>query len=319
MDDRVASILDAEFPDRDVAGTADGDPVFNDRNGTFCVEFADGERVYCKIAVDDDATRIARERAVIQFVDEHCDVPVPRVLASDPDAAVPYLVTEPMAGRKLADVTYDADRAGERSAMRALGRTLASVHARRFDSHGEITGWDEDGLDVDPSSWTTMFVEQVRGIREFGGDERFERYVDDVIAAIEANRETLDAAPPALVHNDPNGANCHYTESGVGLLDWEFAHVGDPARDLHRTLEQNYGLFRPDDPDHEVAGLHEGYRERAGSLPGGFAERVPIYEAVRLLSAAAFFDSNVESCEDSRAEVAEWMDAEMERRLEAIR
>lgn len=318
MDDRVTAVLEDAFPGREVAETID-DPVVNDRHGTVCVEFADGERVFCKVVRDGDGSRLGTERSVLEYVDAHCDVPVPSVLACEPDAPSPYLVTAPLAGEKLADVKWEADRAGEAAAMRRLGRSLAAIHARRFDSHGTITGGGADGLDVDSATWTTVFVEHVHRIREMAQSDRFDRYLDDVIEAIEENREVLDAAPATLVHNDPHGSNCHVSEAGVGMLDWEFAHVGDPARDLYRVLEQQFGLFRPNDPDHQVTALHEGYRERAGSLPDGFAERVAIYDVVRLLSASAFFESKADSVDESREDVAAWMDAEMDRRLATIR
>ncbi|QPV64382.1 phosphotransferase [Halosimplex litoreum] len=318
MDERFATALGDAFPDREIAGFADDDPQLNERNGTVPVEFADGERVFCKIAVDGDGGRLDAERAVIEYVDADCDVPVPTVLACDPDAEVPYLVTAPMDGRPLANVKYEADRAGEAAAMRALGRSLAELHDRRFDAHGEITGGGTDGLAVDEKPWIDVFLGGIETIREMAHSERFERYVDDVVAAVEANRETLDAAPATLVHNDPHSANAYRSEAGVGLLDWEFARVGDPARGLHRVREQEFGLFRPDEPDHQLDALREGYRERAGDLPDGYRDRVPIYEAVRLLGASAFFEEKAESADEPPREVAEWMDAEMERRLDAI-
>ncbi|WP_436927946.1 phosphotransferase family protein [Halosimplex amylolyticum] len=318
MDERFTSVLDDVFPDRDVAGFAD-DERLNDRNGTVPVEFADGERVFCKIAVDGDGSRLAAEHAAIRYVEVNCDVPVPTVLACDADAAVPYLVTAPLSGRPLSHVKWDADRSGEASAMRALGRTLAELHATRFESHGEITGGGSDGLDVDSATWTDVLVGQIDVIEEMAQSDRFDRYVDDVVAALEANRDVLDAAPATLVHNDPHSSNAYYHEGRVGLLDWEFAHVGDPVRGLHRVREQEFGLFRPDEPDHQLQALHEGYRERAGSLPDGFDERVPVYEVVRLLGAAAFFDAKAEAAAESRDDVADWLDAEMGRRIDAIR
>lgn len=319
MDERFASALDDAFPEREPVGFAGDDPRLNDRNGTVPVTFADGGRVFCKLAVDGDGNRLAAERAAIEYVGANGDVPVPRVLACDPDATVPYLVTEPMDGRPLSHVKWDADRAGEAEAMRALGRTLATLHELRFDAHGEITGGGADGLAVHEKPWTDVFLDQIDVIGEMAHSDRYDRYVDDVVAAVDANRETLDAAPATLVHNDPHGSNAYRSEAGVGLLDWEFAHVGDPARGLHRVREQEFGLFRPDEPAHELDALREGYRERAGSLPEGHADRVPIYEVVRLLGASAFFEEKAASVDESRETVGAWMDAEMERRLAAIR
>lgn len=317
MDERFASVLEDAFPGREIAETIESSA--DERNETISVEFADGERVFCKRAIDGNGSRLETERAVLEYVDANRAVPVPSVVASDVEGPVPYLVTAPLAGEPLAAVKDDPDGPGEETAMRTLGRALAKLHAEEFDAHGEITGGSTDHLEIDSGSWTAVFVEQVRGIREFARSNRFDRYLDDVIAAIEANREVLDAAPAALVHTDPNDHNCYYGERGVGFLDWEYAHVGDPARDLHRVLEQQFGYFRPADPDRLVAALHEGYREQAGQLPDGFPERRPIYEVVRLLAAAAFFESKVDAAEESRTELADWMDAEMERRLDAVR
>ena len=152
------------------------------------------KRVFCKITVDGRGSRLDTEPAVLEYVNAHCDVPVPTVLASDPDAPVPYLITAPIAGTSLADVKAGSDGPDEEATMRALGRTLAKVHSRRFDAHGEITGGGADGLNVASGSWTAVFVEQVREIREMAHSNRFDQYVDDVVAAIKANRIVLDAA-----------------------------------------------------------------------------------------------------------------------------
>lgn len=317
MDERLASVLTAVFPGREVAGTVERSA--DDRNRTVRVDFRDGERVFCKVAVDGDGSRLRTELAVIECADATSAVRVPTVLASDVEGPVPYLVTAPIAGEPIASLEADPDGPSDEILMRALGEALATLHAERFDAHGEVTGGSGDHLEVEADAWTAMMVEHVHSIREFGNDDRFERYVDDVLDAVEANREVLDAAPAALVHNDPHGGNCYYDEDGVGFLDWEYAHVGDPARDLHRTLEQQFGLFRPEDPDHQVAALHEGYRARDGTLPDGFAERIPIYEVVRLLGASAFFEGKLETVEEPRAELGDWMDTEMERRLAEIR
>lgn len=96
MDDRFASVLEDAFPGRDILQTPAWDASIGERNGTVPVEFDDGERVFCKIAVDGDGRRIDRERAILEYVGAQSDVLVPSVLASDPDAPLPYLVTAPI-------------------------------------------------------------------------------------------------------------------------------------------------------------------------------------------------------------------------------
>jgi len=82
MDDRIRSVLDAAFPDREVERVETAEPSWNDKNETVSVEFAGdggtggdrtggdgtpgGDRIYLKIATDGDASRVAREEALMQ-------------------------------------------------------------------------------------------------------------------------------------------------------------------------------------------------------------------------------------------------------------
>lgn len=193
------------------------------------------------------------------------------------------------------------------------------MHSLRFDAHGDVVGGGPDHLDVDAGSWTDVFVAHVRGIPEFAHSDLFDRYVDEVVAALKTNREKLDGAPAVLVHNDPHEGNCrYYNEAGVGLLDWETGHVGDPAHDLYRVLEQRFGYVRPEGPARLIDALHEGYRGQAGELPDGFADRTRVYEVERVLAAAALIDIKARSRDESRQDLVDWVEARMERRLDAI-
>lgn len=320
MDERFVSVLEDAFPEREIPETPAWGPSINERNGTVPVEFDDGERVFCKIAVDGDRTRLDRERAILEYVGAQSGVLVPSVLASDPDGPVPYLVTASISDESRPDGPSDPDSRSEATEFRVLGRTLARVHSLRFDAHGDVVGGGSDHLDVDTGSWTDVFVGHVRGIPEFAHSDVYDRHVDDVVAALKANREKLDAAPAVLVHNDPNEGNCRcYHEDGVGLIDWETAHVGDPARDLFRVLEQRFGYVRPEGPAHLIDALHEGYRDQAGKLPDGFAERTRVYELERVLAAAALIDIKAKSLDESRQSLVDWVETEMARRLEAVR
>ena len=105
---------------------------------------------------------------------------------------------------------------------------------------------------------------------------------------------------------------------GLGFIDWELAHVGDPARELVRAEGQRFGAGKSPAPDHLVDALHRGYRDRAGALPSGFDARRPVYEAVRLLGKSGFFDIWVEFVDESRDALAAFAAAEMERRLATV-
>jgi len=87
--------------------------------------------------------------------------------------------------------------------------------------------------------------------REIGTSERLADHYDAVFDCVEANRDRLGGAPAALLHGDVAKPNLFVTDDGgVGVdaesrtdtgpdgitpIDWELAHVGDPARDLVRA------------------------------------------------------------------------------------
>lgn len=317
MDDRVDAALRAGFPDREVVGVASAGPSWNAANRTVRVEFADGEPVYLKVAADGDGRRVARERAVVEYVAAATAVPVPTVVASDAGGDVPYLATAPMTGEPLVARWGEADGAGRRRLARAVGRSLARVHGRRFDAHGRVTGGRSEGLAIDTAPWTDVLVDRVERMRRLSPDDCMDHHFDAVAHAVEENRDLLDGAPAALVHGDPAQPNCVY-DDGVGFLDWELAHVGDPARDLYRTRDQQFGSLRGEDPADLVVALHDGYRAQAGELPTGLEIRRPVYRAVRLLGVSGYVERTASSYDEPTEELADWLEAEMDRRLAAL-
>jgi aminoglycoside phosphotransferase (APT) family kinase protein len=122
-----------------------------------------------------------------------------------------------------------------------------------------------------------------------------------------------------LCHGDPAAPNCFRGNERVGFLDWEIAHVGDPARELHRARDQLIDPPRAEGSEEVVAGLHEGYRDQVGGLPASLGEREAIYEAVRFLGVSGFFERWAATREESSAALAEWVEKEMDRRLTEIR
>jgi len=317
MDDDLATALAAAFPDRAVAETAPTGPSWNPTTRTVAVRFGDGGRAFLKAVVDGDGSRVARERAVIEYADAACDVRVPTVLASDPEGAVPYLATAPLPGESVAAEWRNWTDAERATAARQVGRALAGVHAATFDAHGHIAGGDAAGLTVEAKPWTDVLVDTIADLRALSPSDRFDHRFDDVVDAVEANRERLNDAPAALLHGDPAKPNC-VRDDDVALLDWENAHVGDPARDLYRARAQQLDGIRATADDRLVEALHEGYRDRAGTLPAGFGDRRPVYRAVRFLGTAGFVDRTAEYVDEPADEFAAWVDAELERRLDGL-
>ena len=328
--------LAAAFPGRAVDRLTGVGPSWNGANETVGVVFADGGRAFLKVAIADESRRLAREHAVLRYVGAHGLLPVPEVLAADPDGDPAFLATAPAPGRGLLDV-YEAASDDERERLlRRVGGALAALHADRFASHGEIVGAGAErgsaaegaatagpdgstGLSIEFAPWSDVLLATVERTREIGTSERLADHYDAVIDCVRANRELLDEATAALLHGDVTKPNLFVDgEPGVAAIDWELSHVGDPARDLVRAEDQLLNGFDSTGPDRFAAALREGYRERAGSLPEGFDRRRPVYEVVRMLGRSGFIDQWVPYLDEPLDALVERADAELRARLDAV-
>lgn len=373
MDDALATALSDAFPGRSVERVTGVGPSWNGANETVGVVFSDGARAFCKVAIDGDGRRVARERAVLRYVTDERPLAAPEVLAADPDAAVPYLITAPAPGRELSDLweaVGDESLGGEpvsdsiagevtgngpgdavRTALlRRVGATLATLHAERFETAGEIVGLDAtaDGrvaLAIEAAPWPDVLLATIERTREIGTSERLASHYDAVIDCVEANRDRLRDAPAALLHGDVAMPNLFVTEEreasdaragavgaqesvdgpegdagpdGVVPIDWELAHVGDPARDLVRAEDQLLNGFDTVGPERFAEALYAGYRERAGGLPPGFDDRRSIYRVVRMLGRSGFVDQWSTYLDEPTASLVERADAELDARLDAV-
>jgi len=335
MDERVETALGEALPGRPVDRTFGVGPSWNGANETVGVDFADGGRGFCKVAVDGDGTRIARELAVLRYLEAERSVSGPAVLAGDPGASVPYLVTAPAPGEELLGVWEAAGEERREVLLRRVGRALAALHAERFDRHGEIVGSDgSGGLDLDPAPWPDVLLNTIERTREIGTSERLADHYDAVVDCVEANRDRLEGAPAALLHGDaakPNlfvvgddeaGTNDEAGDgdrsAGIVPIDWELAHVGDPARDLVRAVDQLCNGFDSRGPERYAESIYQGYRDRAGGLPPGFAERRPVYEVVRVLGRSGFIDQWTTYLDEPLESLADRADAELQNRLDAV-
>ena len=341
MDKRVATALADAFPGRTVDETVGVGPSWNGANETVGVAFADGSRAFCKVAVAGDGSRIARELAVLRYLDAERSVTGPAVLAADPDAAVPHLVTAPAPGRELLDVWEDEREAQREALLRRVGATLATLHAERFETHGEIVGRPgagesepERALPIDPAPWPDVLRATIERTREIGTSERLAAHYDAVFDCVERNRDRLEGAPAALLHGDVAKPNLFVVDDGnaggdsdpvvdagpdgIVPIDWELAHVGDPARDLVRAEDQLLNGFDSEGPARYADALYNGYRDRAGRLPPGFAERRPVYEVVRMLGRSGFIDQWVPYLDEPLESLVERAETELRARLDAV-
>lgn len=315
----VTTVVDDAFPGRTVDSVSPSGPSWNDGNRSACVTFAGGDAAFAKVATDGTDARIATELAAIEYADRHCEVAVPTVLASGTAGSTPYLVTAPMEGANFHRPWAEWSTAERAAEIERVGAALASIHAREFDRHGQIVDGSGGDLAVETASWTETLVAEIERERRLASTDRYDHYVDDVIEAVRANSAVLDRAPATFVHGDPAMPNLFRTDDAVGFIDWETAHVGDPARECYRVEDRLRDCGDDAVSDRLVSAFREGYRRRAGSLPAGRTEREPVYEAVRLLGTAGFFDKHVEYSDESPTEAAERLEREMDACLDAIR
>jgi len=150
-------------------------------------------------------------------------VPVAAVVASDAgpdgdDALGAWIVLEHVDGetiprRILRDDEFEHAR---QRLVDQCGRALAGIHCIPLDRAGELTSGDQ--------------VDQFRGVLDFFGDPH--PAFEIAFRWLEANRPA-GQRPDAVVHGDFRIGNLIVGHDGLrAVLDWELAHLGDPAEDL---------------------------------------------------------------------------------------
>lgn len=241
----------------------------------------DGERLGLILRRDPGGSAMQtqrREEFRVQRAAYAAGVPVPRPywLAEDdaelgaPSYVMARIEGETLARRLLRDDAYAPARA---SMTAQLGAILARIHA------------------IDPAAGDLGFLTAPRpgespALAELDRYEQIYRAIAPephpvFELAIRWLRQRLPAAAHrALVHGDYRIGNVMFGPEGVrAILDWELAHVGDPAEDLGWLCVRAWRFGS----DHLPVGgigrreeLHDAY-QRAGGVPVG-AERVRFWE-----------------------------------------
>jgi aminoglycoside phosphotransferase (APT) family kinase protein len=216
---------------------------------------ADGERLLVRRAavgvIHRHTLSLADELAVLQVAHD-AGVRVPRPYAYLPDlAGREAFVMERLEGETIGRrIVQRPELAGAREALpRQLAEELARIHAVPLDR--------------------VPFLHEARLERMV--DELDE--IDEPHPAIELGLWWLrehrpPPRPPVLVHGDYRIGNVVVDEAGlVGVLDWEFAHLDDPVRDLAFGLVRAW-RFGVD--DRRLGGIGDAgpYLERYNELTG---------------------------------------------------
>lgn len=314
MNDAVETAAQTAFPDRPV-DTIARTPT-RPGNETALVTFADDASVYVKTATD-TPMRLVRETAALRYAERRCAVSTPTVVAADPTADPPYLVTAPLPGSTLDEAWMEgADR---EALVRQAGYVIAGIHEAKCAHPGIITDGDGDCLDLTATTWTDTLCATVAWRASDWFADRFADLPGRLVETIRDLNPALDGTTPALLHADCSRRNIHHDPNGI--LDWERALVGDPAFDLEDAAGHLIDQHDVDDADRPGlrAALHDGYRERAGDLPAGLHGHRHLYRAMSYLLVPQAFDEWAPEVELPNDDLAADVRDEFDRRLERAR
>jgi aminoglycoside phosphotransferase (APT) family kinase protein len=206
---------------------------------------------------------------------EEADVPVPHPLACEsqdgrfgsPGMLLSFVKGTSVAPRVLRKPEYE----GARSKLTSqLGQALARIHSIEPAALEGIL----------PAAQADPALAQI---------EEWERQLDEIgepLPAVELGLRWLraqapDPAEPRLVHGDYRLGNFIVDEQGLAaVIDWELAHLGDPAEDIGWLCIRSWRFGNDDRP---IAGVGElddflAAYESAGGAPVD-RERIRYWEA----------------------------------------
>ena len=213
-------------------------------------------------------------------------VPVPEVIAADPDGAAagePLLLARHVAG-VLVGQAVTHRRGSARELGHAAGTALAAIGSVTFERGGVFTGAD---LVPSPAGLPASLPEFVEACLRAGPAATALSPAElgrlRALAAAAGPLAASAAAARQLVHSDYNGKNLlavrrHGRWSVSAVLDWEFAFSGSPLVDIGNMLR-----FRDAHPPGFGDGFIGGYQDAGGSLPPDWRE---ISEALDLYALA---------------------------------
>lgn len=189
----------------------------------------DIEAVIRKVTPGRRADGLAPEYAVLSFVAGSA-VPVPRPLWLDENGLdSPAFATTALDGRTAGNV-WGWTEPPSRTLIRDLGRAMGALHAL-----------DPTPLASAPLPPLRSHSDHLAAIAERGevldgiwrtGTDAFRPVFERILDWLRANAPR-DEVAPVLVHGDFGLHNALATDDHlVGLLDWERAHLGNPAEDI---------------------------------------------------------------------------------------
>lgn len=163
---------------------------------------------------------IAREAAVYRAI---APIPVkaPRIIAFHEQHRA--ILTDRAEG--IAEFRHLKDPVAKQSIAHEFMANLAVLHhfdARAIALDGSVGGRIADQVGKELSLWRSMY-------QEVGQPDAL---IDLAFTWLEANLPDFDG-PAAMVHGDAGPGNFLFHQGKLSaLIDWEFAHLGDPVEDI---------------------------------------------------------------------------------------
>ena len=249
-------------------------------NALYCVDVG-GERIACKLCVNDERRRARREFEALRVLEATGLDVAPQPLWLDESCTV---VSYPaVAYRWVSGSPLGPELTSQQLA--ALVASLQRIHSVR---PGDLAGYELSDawfhwFDFEP------YLDELRGLlsehgpwlidTERRGPEllaRLERLVEDCAHVVRSSGADprREQVPRRLCRVDPGLANALWCDDGrVRWVDWEYSGWGDPALEL-ADLRWHASLEGLSSPEHDW--LRDSYRRPSGDA--GFEERLAVWD-----------------------------------------
>ena len=216
----------------------------------------------------------AKEVAILRAVGPV--VPVAEVLYADvdaDDADHSFYLTKWVPGDQLSSAQIWTPELGVE-----MGRTLGLIHSFGFPTRGQLTPemtvepWRFAGSDGAERNFLSLCMENPH-VRARLGDALWQELAELIERTAHLDDEWF---PPCLVHGDFNPTNVIVNHGKVAaVVDWEWAHAGNPMADFGNLLRDRNGPVPPEFADAVAMGWQE---QTEVTLPPDWRARARLHD-----------------------------------------
>ena len=202
-------------------------------------------------------TSLEKESFILQELERHPSIRVPRPLGYGRDGSVEYLVLSRVPGIALRDASLEGETRVE--VLRTLGATLRLIHEVDQSAMASSKLIPGDHLPTDLTARLRETFEDLR--EELSAQSRTLESIDLDAVQEECLSALPTDGPTVTLHSNPGAEHCFVdpsTRAFSGLIDFGDAYRSHPALDVRSWRS-------PDDSRHMLAGY-----EASAPLPQGF-------------------------------------------------